>query len=469
MSVAQNHYVIKLPVTPSRTRSIEPRAISQQWIANLDVLLSKGDLSQLPELFHKESWWRDMLALDSDLRTIQNCKDIREYLRRQQPRAQLSAFRLQHEGKFQPSLEKPVEGTSWVSSMFFFETRVGRGTGVLGLTQNDAGTWKAYSVYTSLQEFKDFEESLGQAGLNMGARLQSLCLSCLIVDRNERIGDNWRKRYITHDPAEFTHMAYLPFPNNWPQFTPKDKLGDWFEAYASIMELNVWLQTSIKSAVYDDANAQWTVTVTQGDGSERNLHPRHLIWCTGYSGEPLVPTFIGQSQFKGQLYHGSQHDDASQHDMRGKKAANRRSRHHIRELALPSSIRAQRPLHKEGIYRRKGILEGLQKAGFELDFRIDGAGISRAYMTRDGTALEADIVVLATGYDNMRTTVRKILGDKVADRCKDVWDLDEEGEVNAVHSRSLKSPMLSRQVTNQSYVRILADMQMWRPSGHPGF
>ncbi|KAE8391753.1 hypothetical protein BDV23DRAFT_182117 [Aspergillus alliaceus] len=561
MSVAQNHYVIKLPVTPSRTRSIEPRAISQQWIANLDVLLSKGDLSQLPEFFHKESWWRDMLALDSDLRTIQNCKDIREYLRRQQPRAQLSAFRLQHEGKFQPSLEKPVEGTSWVSSMFFFETRVGRGTGVLGLTQNDAGTWKAYSVYTSLQEFKDFEESLGQAGLNMGARLQSLCLSCLIVDRNERIGDNWRKRYINHDPAEFTHMAYLPFPNNWPQFTPKDKLGDWFEAYASIMELNVWLQTSIKSAVYDDANAQWTVTVTQGDGSERNLHPRHLIWCTGYSGEPLVPTFIGQSQFKGQLYHGSQHDDASQHDMRGKKvvvvgtgnsghgiaqnfyengaqvtmlqrrgtyvitaekgvfmihegprrqrvAANRRSRHHIRELALPSSIRAQRPLHKEGIYRRKGILEGLQKAGFELDFGIDGAGISRAYMTRgggyyvdvgcspliadgkirikrspegissfnehnlilkDGTALEADIVVLATGYDNMRTTVRKILGDKVADRCKDVWDLDEEGEVNAVHSRPLKSPMLSRQVTNQSYVRILADMQMWRPSGHPGF
>lgn len=238
MSLAQNHYVIKLPVTPSRTRSIEPRAIAQQWIANLDVLLSKGDFSQLPELFHEESWWRDMLALDSDLRTIQNCKDIREYLRRHQPRAQLSAFRLQHEGKFQPSLEKPVEGTSWISSMFFFETRVGRGTGVLRLTQNDAGTWKAYSVYTSLQEFKDFEEPLGdkrpegtiesmpgglsqgnwqerrrrqfkfvdeepttlvvgagQAGLNMGARLQSLGLSCLIVDRNERIGDNWRKRY----------------------------------------------------------------------------------------------------------------------------------------------------------------------------------------------------------------------------------------------------------------------------------
>lgn len=37
--------------------------------------------------------------------------------------------------------------------------------------------------------------TIGQAGLNMGARLQNLGLSCLLVDKHERIGDNWRKRY----------------------------------------------------------------------------------------------------------------------------------------------------------------------------------------------------------------------------------------------------------------------------------
>lgn len=126
---------------------------------------------------------------------------------------------------------------------------------------------------------------------------------------------------------------------------------------------------------------------------------------------------------------------------------------------------------KRAYEAEKDNLNGLKAAGFELDFGVDGAGISRAYMTRgggyyidvgcsqliadgkikikrspegiagfndrglllrDGSALDADIVVLATGYDNMRTTVRKILGNRVADRCKDVWDLDEEGEVNAV-------------------------------------
>lgn len=124
---------------------------------------------------------------------------------------------------------------------------------------------------------------------------------------------------VTHDPVEFTHMAYLPFPKNWPQFTPKDKLGDWFEAYASIMELNVWLKTSIKSAEYDDSKSQWTVTLTRGDGSERVLYPRHIVWCTGHSGEPKVPTFVGQERFKGQFYHGSQHRDASESDVKSKK------------------------------------------------------------------------------------------------------------------------------------------------------
>ena len=119
----------------------------------------------------------------------------------------------------------------------------------------------------------------------------------------------------------------------------------------------------------------------------------------------------------------------------------------------------------------KENLDGLAKAGFEVDFGVDGSGIDRLYKTRgggyyidvgcsqlivdgkiniaqspqgirgfeenslvlsDGRKLDADVVVLATGYDNMRTSVRKILGDRVADRCKDVWDLDEEGEINAV-------------------------------------
>jgi hypothetical protein len=123
-------------------------------------------------------------------------------------------------------------------------------------------------------------------------------------------------------------------------------------------------------------------------------------------------------------------------------------------------------------------IEGLQRAGFKIEWGIDSSGIARLYYTRgggyyvdvgcskliidgkikvhqspegisgftpdavvlkDGTHLNADVVVLATGYDNMKTTVQKVMGKKVAERCNDVWDLDEEGELNAVSAIDLTS------------------------------
>ena len=45
--------------------------------------------------------------------------------------------------------------------MFFFESNVGYGSGILRLTQNADGVWKAYAVYTSLQELKGVKEPLG--------------------------------------------------------------------------------------------------------------------------------------------------------------------------------------------------------------------------------------------------------------------------------------------------------------------
>ncbi|KAI9372500.1 hypothetical protein BJX61DRAFT_533927 [Aspergillus egyptiacus] len=579
MSLVQNRYIIQLPTTPTVYRAPDSRAIAQRWITELEALLRSSDFSKVSQLFHEESWWRDLLCLSWDIRTIQNLSGIRDFITKNQPRAQLSHFRLQHEGKCQPKLESPAPGLTWISSMFFFESAIGRGSGVLRLTQNSEGAWKAYAINTSLQELKNMEEPLGtrrahgmtetmpgglsrgtwierrkrqmlfdeeeptalivgagQSGLNVAARLQSLGVSCLVVDRHERIGDNWRKRYrtlVTHDPVEFTHMAYLPFPKNWPEFTPKDKLGDWFEAYASIMELNVWVQTAVKGATYDDTKAEWTVIVSRGDGTERVLHPRHLVWCTGHSGEPKIPTFPEQDKFKGVIYHATKHQDASQYDVEGKKVVvvgTGNSGHDIAQNfyengadvtmlqrsgtyvitadkgifmmhqdlheengppteeadliaeSLPYPVRFALDVHftKRVFEAERDIMEGLQRAGFVLDHGIDGAGISRAYMCRgggyyidvgcsqliadgkiklkrspegiekfteaglvlkDGSELESDIVVLATGYDNMRTTVRKTLGDRIADRLRDVWDLDEEGEVNA----------------------------MWRPSGHPGF
>lgn len=417
----------------------------------------------------------------------------------------------------------------------------------------------------------------GQAGLNVAARLQHLGLSCLIIEKNARVGDNWRCRYrtlVTHDPVQYTHMYGLPFPESWPLFTPKDKLADWFEAYASIMELNVWTSTTLQHSEYSDETETWTIEVDRAasngnaapntTGSKhRTLYPKHVVFCTGHAGEPQIPHFPGQDDFRGVVYHASQHRDAfesASSSATGGAHPNPLATKHIaiigtgnsghdiaqnyHEAGAASVTLLQRsgtyvlqastglPMLHAGLYDQSGPptadadvygqslpipvqfalnvgltariaeaerdnVEGLEAAGFEVDFGEDGSGIYRKYVTRgggyyvdvgasrlivegkvkvvrcaegiegleedavvlaDGRRVRADVVVLATGYDNMRTSLRKVMGDRVADRAKDVWDLDGEGEVNAVS-------VAFRMVV----CGCLADFcsQMWRPSGHP--
>ena len=66
---------------------------------------------------------------------------------------------------------------------------------------------------------------------------------------------------------------YIPFPEFWPIFTPKDKLGDWFEAYANSLELNVWNEATIGKSSYDDSKKEWSIEVSRpkdGETESRN-------------------------------------------------------------------------------------------------------------------------------------------------------------------------------------------------------
>ena len=202
-----------------------------------------------------------------------------------------------------------------------FETAVGRGSGLLRL--NDEGAW---TFLTTLDELKGHEENQGtnrprgvehgaqkdrvtwkerrtaelegfgrdrepyvvvigggQGGIALGARLRQLGVDHVVVDRHARPGDQWRSRYKSlclHDPVWYDHLPYLPFPRNWPVFAPKDKIGDWLEMYTRVMEVNYWGSTTAKSATWDDAKKEWTVTVDR-DGEEVVLHPKQLVFALG--------------------------------------------------------------------------------------------------------------------------------------------------------------------------------------------
>ncbi len=366
-----------------------------------------------------------------------------------------------------------------METIFAFETVVGRGSGILRLTPDaaDSNTFKAWTLLTTLDEINGCEEKVGrsrphgkpysrdfrgpnwldhrmaiaeyadrdpavlvvgggQAGLAIAARLTQLQVDTLIVDRERRIGDNWRKRYhalVLHNQMHVNHLPYMHFPPNWPAYIPKDKLAAWFEAYAESMELNYWTATEFEGGTYDENTGRWSVVLRRADGTKREMRPHHVVMATGVSGIPSLPDIPTLRNFGGTVLHSSQYDDGDA--WKGKNAiviGSGNSGHDIAQdlhsnganvtllqrsstLVVNVEPSAQLPyalydeetsledcdliatsiplslarkshilLTEQAKNLDKELLDGLERVGFKLDFGEDGTGWQFKYLTRGG-------------------------------------------------------------------------------------
>jgi len=439
-------------------------------LSRLDEALTSGDIEAALALFQDDCYWRDLVTFTWNIRTIEGKDAIRGMLQAQLQSVKPSGWMLA-EG------EDATEDEGIVSGWIAFETGLARGFGHIRL--KDGLIW---TLLTSATELKGHEEPLGferplgaqhgagkfrkswkderddeartlgfttqpyvvvigggQGGIALGARLRQLGIPAIIVEKNERPGDSWRKRYKSlclHDPVWYDHLPYLPFPPNWPVFSPKDKIGDWLEMYTKVMELNYWTSTTCKSASWDDAAKEWTVTVER-DGEEIVLRPKQLILATGMSGKANLPKFKGMERFKGDQHHSSQHpgpdayvgkraviigSNNSAHDIAAAlwehevdvTMVQRSTTHIVRsdtlmdvglsglysEDAVRKGITTQKadmifasipyrimhefqiPLYEQMRERDAEFYEGLANAGFMLDWGADNSGLFMKYLRR---------------------------------------------------------------------------------------
>ncbi|SED88698.1 flavin-containing monooxygenase [Bradyrhizobium erythrophlei] len=449
---------------------------ADNWLVQFEDALAGPDDVLLKPLFHPESYWRDVLALSWNIQTVNRAFAIIEDLPAHARRSAPHDFRIDAERA--PPRRVMRAGTHAIEAIFKFETAVGRGHGIVRLIPDaaDDDRLKAWTLLTALEELKGFEEQQGntrprgqaysrdfrgpnwldlrkasaeyanrdpdvlvvgggQAGLAIAARLQQLKIDALIVDREARVGDNWRKRYhalTLHNQVQVNHLPYMPFPPNWPTYIPKDKLANWFESYVDAMELNFWTGTEFVGGSYDEAQGRWTIELRRADGTTRKLQPRHVVMATGVSGIPSVPDIPGLKTFSGRVLHSSGYEDGEH--WAGKRAlviGTGNSGHDIaqdlhssgaevtlvqRSSTLITNIEPSAQLayaaYNEGsledsdliatsmplaLAKRshvlmteqskeldKPLLDGLARKGFKLDFGDGGTGWQFKYLTRGG-------------------------------------------------------------------------------------
>ncbi|KAI5779373.1 flavin-containing monooxygenase [Geopyxis carbonaria] len=529
----------------------------KEWLSAYNKIAASPSASNISDLFLDNSYWRDHLCLSWDYITAHGPSKIFNLVTAV-PSSKVTALELAGEPFAAPiDYEGQIHG---ITAFVNVKTSVGHGRGLVKLLP-DGGKWKAFSVFTALYGLDKFPErtganrpsgvthgatrgrknwkerreaekaeskpvvviiGAGQGGLVTAARLKVLGIETVIVEQNDRVGDNWRKRYhqlVLHDPVYYDHMPYLPFPENWPIFTPKDKLGDWFETYASVLELNILTSTTLTASSYSAATSTWTLTLSTPTGP-RTLTPKHLVLATGHSGEPNFPSHIpgiADNTFKGDvLCHSSAfpgakpntpgrravvvgccnsgHDIAQDFYEKGYDVTIvQRSTTYVMSsehglaalftglydatspptddadvLFMANPIAVLKRNHigvtNEIARRDADSLAGLRAAGFNLDTGPDGSGFFMKYLERgggyyldvgasallasgaiklhagreiaavlptglrfnDGSELQADEIVFATGYANMVTTAAKILGKDAVEGVEDVWGIDGE-------------------------------------------
>jgi putative flavoprotein involved in K+ transport len=306
----------------------------------------------LSNLFFEDSHWRDILALTWKIQTVSGKSKIIEDLYNNILDVSAKDFQIDQERT--PPREVIRGGKSVIEVILKFNTKFGECEGIVRLYEDheEQRQFKAWSFLTALSELNNsnnkelekYQNTLegpnwldkrnkdrlfnnrepevivvgsGQAGLSIAARLKQQDIDTLIVDKNERVGDNWRNRYHSlklHNQTHVNHLPYMPFPSTWPTYIPKDKLAGWFEYYVESMELNVWTNTRFIGAEYKEDKKYWNVKLKLPDGIIKVMKPKHIVMAVGVSSVPNRTKITGINDYKGKVIHSVDYDSGKDYN-----------------------------------------------------------------------------------------------------------------------------------------------------------
>jgi len=336
---------------------INIRSEVDNWLKsfNESILQQKNkdeSIKILSNLFFEDSHWRDILALTWKIQTVSGKSKIIEDLYNNILDVSAKDFQIDQERT--PPREVIRGGKSVIEVILKFNTKFGECEGIVRLYEDheEQRQFKAWSFLTALSELnnsnnKELEKykntlegpnwldkrnkdrlfnnrepevivvGSGQAGLSIAARLKQQDIDTLIVDKNERVGDNWRNRYHSlklHNQTHVNHLPYMPFPSTWPTYIPKDKLAGWFEYYVESMELNVWTNTRFIGAEYKEDKKYWNVKLKLSDGTIKIMKPKHIVMAVGVSSVPNRTKIPGINDYKGKVIHSVDYDSGKDYN-----------------------------------------------------------------------------------------------------------------------------------------------------------
>jgi putative flavoprotein involved in K+ transport len=154
----------------------------------------------------------------------------------------------------------------------------------------------------------------GAAGLAAAGALKHHGLESVILDRDRKTGDIWRKRYERLHLHTIRGLSYLPYfkmPKDYPRYPSKDQFADYMEQYAKHFNLHIEHGVEV-TKVLKQGNS-WAVDTASGEVWNAPI----VIIATGLNSIPIIPNWAHRSDYKGQFLHSA--DYATGRDFAGKR------------------------------------------------------------------------------------------------------------------------------------------------------
>ena len=134
----------------------------------------------------------------------------------------------------------------------------------------------------------------GQAGIAMSEHLGRAGIPHLVLEK-DRIAERWRTgrwdSLVANGPAWHDRFPNMTFPDFDPDgFVPKDKVADYFVAYAGMIGAPVRTGVEVKEVRRHDGRPGFRVETSAG-----TIEANYVVAATGPFQRPVIPRVVPEN------------------------------------------------------------------------------------------------------------------------------------------------------------------------------
>lgn len=158
---------------------------------------------------------------------------------------------------------------------------------------------------TRVERYETVVVGAGQSGLAVGYHLGARDIDFTILSDEQRVGDNWRRRWDSlrlFTPARHSGLPGMPFPAPPSHLADKEEVADYLERYAERFDLPVQLDTGVTGLSWNGEHFQLGT-----DRSATLIEAENVIVATGAFQRPRVPAISARLSPRIHQLHSSEY------------------------------------------------------------------------------------------------------------------------------------------------------------------